>query len=67
MTGPCLEVYRQTLKVVQTAVELGGAWRLCLGVLTGGGGDEEARPPNDGEGNDQEELQDDRLRSTSAL
>lgn len=67
MTGPCLEVSWQTVKVVQTAIELGGAWRLCLGVLTGGGGEEEADPPNDGQGNDQEGHQDHRLLRPSAL
>ncbi|KAH8643817.1 asparaginyl-tRNA synthetase [Alternaria alternata] len=50
--------------VVQTAVSLGGA---CLGVLTGGGVEEEAGPSNDGKEGHQEEHHDTRLRSPSAL
>ncbi|CAN9088575.1 unnamed protein product [Alternaria sp. RS040] len=52
------------MRGVQTAVSLGGA---CLGVLTGGGVEEEAGPSNDGKEGHGEEDDDTRLRSPSAL
>jgi hypothetical protein len=62
--GCLLPPSRRTMRVVQAAVSLGGA---CLGVLTGGGGEEETGPSNDGEESHQESHQDIRLQGPSAL